>query len=337
MIESNDETDWSEIDGYAKQHRERVDRKRTAPLSTHIADIEDTDTSDERRYSLGISNVDRDFGTMRPGGITVVGALTGNGKTVLAEQSAVVNAKKYTILFATLEQTEQEIRDSIIARTMGKTLDEAEREMRDKSEAYLKARSGLSDMNFHTFHPKAKDRTPQRLLEVADKAHADVLIIDHARYITGWDGGKASNDLVAYLSEAVKESRLHLMVLAQLRFTNAAKRPVLDDFADSTRLAQEAEKVIMIYRPFAGHKTKDTIAEMLSPKNRKGKMFRGHVHWFGPVRTFYSMDDAEEARCECCKPKTRKKTPMLGPDPEPEDMTREEEDALLESLPFPRP
>ncbi len=122
--------------------------------------------------------------------------------------------------------------------------------------------------------------------------------------------------MAKYFSEAVKETRIHLFMLAQLKFGKPGSRPILDDVADSTQLPQEADKVIFLHRPFFGDKVRDVITEVISPKNRKGKTFRSHVHFYGPTRSFYAMDDIDEARVDCCKPKKKPRgTPTLASDP----------------------
>jgi replicative DNA helicase len=319
--------------------RQRRANLRSIPDGLHIADIQDTDTSDRRRYHLGIRNIDVALGPLLPGGFTLLAALTGKGKTIFAEQVAVANAVRYSVLFATLEQTGEEVRDSIIARAMGLSLQDAEREMRDRSDAYRAARDRLLDMNLHLWRPAPRQpRTPQRIFAAAERYKADLLIVDYTRRIDGWVAGHAANEMAKWFSEAVKETKIHLLLLAQLKFKSGkfvGMRPTEDDIADSTQLPQEADKTLFLHRPFFGHKTRDGVTEVICPKNRKGRVFTSHVTWYGPTRSLYAMDELEEAACECCKPKKKARAEPEPPPPRDEsELTRAEEDALLAELPF---
>lgn len=332
---SDGSDNWPEFERLAAERKRDESRPQPAQNddAIHIGDVPETDTSDQRKYSFGISNVDRDLGPMRPGGFTLLCALTGRGKTILAEQAAYTNAAAgYEVMLATLEQTEIEVRDSMIARKMGWTLEDAEREMRDDTEEYRAARKALNDLPLHLWRPKpSRPRRPDDILKAAQRLKADMLIIDYTRHIDGWNPGNEANTIAKYFAEAVKESHLQLLLLGQLKFGKERQRPTLDDIADSTQLPQAADKVIFLHRPFAGDKKRDIVTEIISPKNRKGKLFKAHVHWYGPTRSFYAMDDAEEARCECCKPKKKSvMTPTLADVPQV-DLAEADFD---ENLPF---
>ena len=303
--------------------------------ATHIADVGETDTSDTRRFCFGISNVDKKALPMRAGHMMLIAARTGKGKTVFAEQMARANGSEHSVLFATFEQPATEIRDSMVARDMGLTLEQAEAEMQANSEAYRAARRRLADMNLHLWHPAAAKRTPQAIMEAARKVKADMIIVDHMRRVRGWKSGNEANAMAEWFSEAAKTTRTVIVLLSQIKPVggkNSGLRPTDADLSDSTQLPQEASRVIYLHRPFAGHKTLDTVTEIICPKNRFGPLFTTHVSWFGPTRSFYAMDDYEESQVACCKPKTAKKpVPARTPD----EMTRDEEDALLEdAFPF---
>lgn len=321
-----------EIERRAQSYEQR--KLRVVPprdSATHIADVEDTDTSDTRRFRFGIKNIDERGGALLPASMTLLAALTGKGKTVFAEQIAKANATDYSVLYATFEQTGIEIRDSMVARDMGLSLQAAEKEMRDNSEAYRAARNRLADMNLHLWHPAPAKRTPQAIMDAAQRVKADIVIVDYTRRIKGWKPGNEANAMAEWFAEAAQSARVQLVILGQLKFKPgkySGTRPTEDDVADSTQLPQEASRVIFLHRPFAGHKTRDTVTEVLGVKNRKGPLFTTHVTWFGETRSFYAMDEYEEAQCECCKPKEPKKKAST---PDPIDTTtRDEEDRLLD-------
>jgi hypothetical protein len=295
------------------------DRLRAVQPDTalHIVDVPDTDLSDRRRYRFGLDAIDRDMKPMRPAGLTTLAALTGYGKTVMAEQLMVANASEYVVMFASLEQTSEEVRDSIIARNMALSLDEAAKEARERSERYRRSRSLLADLNLRMWRPAPrKPRTPEAIVTAAVAAKADMLIIDHFRYVDGWEAGSKANAMSKWFSEAAKETKIRIVMLAQLKYEMLLRRdtrPNMSDVADSSRLTQESDSVLFIHRPFADDRARQHLTEIICPKNRFGPRFRTHLTWNGPLRTYYSMDEFESANAECCRPRLPIATPPSAP------------------------
>lgn len=306
--------------------RKAAERAAPTPVTDKPADaalVPSSDYTDQRRYRLGISNVDRYLGPLRPGGFTVVGARPGIGKTSLAEQIVIANGTERRVMFDTLEQTVEDVRDSILARLMGCTLDAAEREIREETDDYREAMHTLERMNIRLYKPReSRKRTAEALLKVAIEDKTDLLVIDYTRNIQGWSAGDAASAIVETFSQAVKDSRLHLVLIAQLKREAQGRRPTLDLLEDTGRLEQEADKVLLLYRPFLDDLTRDVLAEVIIAKNRRGRVNRCHTHWAGQMRSFYAMDEAEEAAAACCKPKqktTRAPTPRADIDGRDDD------------------
>jgi replicative DNA helicase len=306
-VDSRDGSAFDDVVNLARGYelrKQRVQREQHVAIDApvDVDAIKATDRSDQRRYSLGIASVDAQLGAMRPGQLVVVGARIGVGKTAFAEQAVLHNGQMHTVVFATLEQTGEDVRDSLLARKMGISLEDAEREIASDSERYHDAREQLRAMKIKLWHPKPRrPRTVDAIVGHAVAAGADMLVIDYTRYIGGWKAGDAASDILQQLSQATKEHRLLTMLLAQLKTDAHGKRPEIDMLQDTTRLEQEADKVLLLYRPFGADPKRDTIAEVLCVKNRRGRVFRAHTHWYGPMRSFYSMSDEDAARAECCK------------------------------------
>ena len=330
-MSSNSADDWDEYERLADKHRK--EQKRGAePVDDgpiHIGDVPATDDSDGRKYQLGISNVDRQLGPLRPKATTLVAAISGYGKTVLAEQISIANAREHTVVFATLEMLVDEVRDSMLARMMGLPLDDAEREKRDNSDRYREAFGKLDELSLHLWRPgRRRPCTAATILGVAQKVKASVLVIDYTKQIDGWEPGNKASAIVEELSEGVKDLSLHLVLLAQLKLESNGRRPTPADIEDTKRLYHEAEKVVFVHRPFFGDKKRDVITELVVPKNRKGKVFTGHTHWYGPMRTYYAMDDVDESRVECCKPKKKRAAAATATPPD----ERAKEDRIMNDL-----
>jgi replicative DNA helicase len=312
-------------------------RERDGNESIQIGKVVDDTQDDNRRYKIGIDCIDHRLGPLRPAGFTVIGALSGYGKTSFVEQVGAANAVDYQVFFATLEMTEAEIQTNMTARIMGATLEEFERERRIQSDSYLAAMDKISALNLRLWRPPVgKLATVKMIFKQAQRTHSDVILIDYNKLLEGWVPGTAAATIVNEIQATAQTTGIHTMLLAQLKFESVGKRPTLNDMEDTKRLNHAATSVLLIHRPYAGKDTRDVIAEIIGAKNRKGKMFRGHAHWYGPTHTFYSMTPEEESRAPCCKPRPprNKKTPTLASPRDPNEMTREEEDALMDSLPL---
>lgn len=343
------EVSWDEIERRAALQRksdETTARNNVVPLddSVHIGDVEDERQDDERRYNLGLANIDPGLGPLLPAGFTVAAALPGHGKTSLLEQVADANSKprvngeSYSVFVASLEMLESEIRDNLVGREMGVELEDLKKHRRIGSKEFRDALEIVRSMNLRLWRPPiGKSADIKTIFQKAERAQADMLLIDYTKLLDGWSPGNEAAKIVQYIAAQTKFSGMHVLLLAQLNTDNVGRRPTIANMEDTKALNQASEKLILIHRPFALRKTGDDVAELIVAKNRKGKMFRGHVHWYGPTHTFYTMTREEEAKVECCKPRTKapppaKMTPSLvDAPPAPPEPTEEE---LFRDTPF---
>jgi replicative DNA helicase len=98
-----------------------------------------------------------------------------------------------------------------------------------------------------------------------------------------------------------KQTRITLILLSQLNRDAQSKRPLESQLQDTGRLEQEAEKIILLYRPFVGDKHNDNVCEVICAKNRRGPAFRGHVYWTGATTSFHPMTPEQEKAALCCQ------------------------------------
>jgi replicative DNA helicase len=298
-----------------------------------IGDAIDPWEHDARRYRLGIDNIDRSMHPRRAADFMVVGALSGAGKTSIMEQSAVANARDgHKVLVVSLEMTIADLQNKMIGRQIGCDVHAFERHRSAKTDAYKDALESLRALPLKFFRPPAgQDVSIQEIFKIALRWEADMIALDYAGKIGGWEPGQRALKIVQYASAQTKETGIFLMLLAQLKqdmLLQKNRRPTLADFEDTKALVKEATTVAMIHRPFNGKPKLDTVAEIIVAKNRKfAPAFCGHVFWNSPNTTFFTMTQEEEMRATCCAPKkAAKKTPSIAPET---GISRDEEDALL--------
>jgi len=294
---------WDEVEALARRHVSGVSI-RPSEQSVHIQNVDEPDDSDKRRFQIGLAGIDRGLKPLLPGGFTVIGARQGHGKTSLAEVIALANSQNYMVTFATLEMTAEDLRERVVARMLNMSLDDADWHRNAKTNSYQRAISALSDLRLHLWHPtRGAKKDVAAIVAVAEQDDADMLIIDYTRKIDGWIPGSGGPfQITSDLSGYSKQSRRHVVLLSQLNRDAQGKRPIPSQLQDTGLLEQEAEKCLLLYRPFSGMGAEDTICEIIVAKNRRGPEFRGHVGWSGSRTEFLSMSLDEErlAVQRCC-------------------------------------
>jgi replicative DNA helicase len=296
--------------------------------------------NDERRFSLGIKNFDDSLKPRRAGDFMVIGALPGGGKTSILEMSAVANARAgYKVLVVSLEMLNAELQGKMIGRELGVGSVDFEWHRREQTAKYQAACSSLSSLPLKFFRPPdGQHASIQQIFAKAEKWGADMIALDYAAKIGGWQPGNVARDIVAWASARTKATGIFLLMLAQLDqkvLLRKDRRPTMADFEDTKALAKEATSVVLIHRHFYGHPKLDTVAELICCKNRKfAPTFKAHTHWHGETTTFFTMSAEEEAGALCCKkaaPKSKIPPTLAQAEPEPEPPPN---DSLFDDTPL---
>jgi replicative DNA helicase len=269
----------------------------TIPTTRHL---------DPRRYGTGLAGITTHMGELRPGELVVVGAREGHGKSAWAEMMALSNARDHKVLYATLEMTPEEVRDRMLAKKLGWSLDRLEYEQMENTELYQQGKMLVSSFDLLVWQPSKKERSLAGITKRAVDVSASLLFIDYSRRIAGWKPGDAAGEIMDALSEFVRSSFITTVLIAQLNRDAAGRRPTNANFQDSGKIEQAADRCILLHRPFLGQPAKDTVCEIVVSKNRQGPCFKQHSFWGGATMSFGSMDENDEAMVQCCKHKRKK-------------------------------
>lgn len=264
-----------------------------------VVSIERSARKDERRYTTGLQNVDDSAGLMRPGGFVVVGARGGQGKTALIETLALANAPSHKVLLVTLDMRRDVIRDRLLAKSMQVSIDELE-ERADRNDAHYKRTLEAFSNDLLVWRPAKGSKRASDIMRYAEKSSAEIVIVDYCRLLDGWDYGRKAADIVDELADWAHDSAILTIMLTQLRDEAVNRRPHEGHIQDTSQLAQRADRVQLIYRPYLGKPTKDTLAEILTTKNRWGPPVKNHVGWIGETQSFYGFTGEEEYHARCC-------------------------------------
>lgn len=247
-----------------------------------------------------LTPLDNATGGLERQNLSILAARPGMGKTTIAWQIArMVSTGGLTVLFASLEMSAASLWAKAVCGSLAKS-------WRD-----IRAAGGAS--------PSLKAQLINRTSELMDKHHAlllvddglhttdtiklqvekvkpDLLIVDHLRLMRHDKSDNETHRLGAVtriLKEIAKEQNCHVMCLAQLSRDvekRDNKRPTLSDLRDSGEIEENADLVLMMYRPDYyedDHHRTVTKAELLIRKARDGFSsgtinmdFHANYQWF---------------------------------------------------------
>lgn len=248
----------------------------------------------------GFSDLDELTGGLQPGQLVVIAARPGVGKSTLALDVARAAAIRHSlpVLFASLEMSRPELDDRLLSAEarvslqsirlgrIGDDWPQISRRLGEIADAplHIDASPGLSVATIRTRARRMQRRTGLSLL-----------VVDYLQLLV--TAGKSENrqQEVSAISRSLKllagELGIPVVALSQLnRGAEQTKdhRPQLSQLRDSGAIEQDADMVILIYRPDAVEEDSARAgeADLIVAKNRNGPMgtvtvaFQGHYSRF---------------------------------------------------------
>ncbi len=251
----------------------------------------------------GISALDLHMGGMQPGALIVIGGRPGQGKTSIAGQIGISNAKENkTVAFFECEMKDREIVDRALFAQAGinqellrrRTLTE-----RDYPKLAM-AVAPLTDIPF--FIDDSAGITPSQLRSkcrrLKNKNGLDLIIVDNIQRMKSESRSKdirvTVSEVSASLKEIAKEFEVPVLGISHMRRLQGgdSAEPTLSDLQESGNIEQDADIVALIHRPDM-HKDapgEEGKAKIIFAKFREGSL--GYVDLFfeKTLTTFYDWD-----------------------------------------------
>lgn len=252
--------------------------------------------------STGLTGVPSGFPSLdsitmgwQPGNLIVIGARPGHGKTAIALNMARAAAVDhgFPTAFFTLEMTDVELADRIIATETGLSSDKRKGKVKMRDEEWKVLEQGIvraakaplyidetPGLTISEFTSKIKRMKVERDIRIAFVDYIQ-LMHDTSSAISQYRAleiGVISGQLKA----TAKELGIPIIALAQLnrnlqsRQGSVNGRPILSDLKDSGSIEQDADMVLFIHRPaLLGYTEGDeNMAELIIAKNRSGEIGR---------------------------------------------------------------
>ena len=245
-----------------------------------------------RGLMTGIYSVDQAFGVMMPGELVVLAARPGIGKSSLAMQIAIHNARQgRSVLFVSLEMTEEEL----ALRQLCSVAKVNQRRVRcsgsiDKEERQrlIAAGSELHSLPFELWAPpRANTSAIRGACRLTQRTKGiDLLVVDYVGLVTPTDSKRPRHEQIgavtAALKATAKELGVPVLALCQLNRDAEGKEPTLAMLRDSGSVEQDSDAVIFLHR-----KCRDQeMTDLIIPKNRHGPEGKLGLRFIGTETRF---------------------------------------------------
>lgn len=267
---------------------------------TFVEQIAETTSEIERNYNnrndyslyTGIFDLDKLTCGLHNQELTIIGARPGMGKTTLTLQIAQEIAKKKNVVFASLEMSQTQLIQKMIAKQsivnsykmrLG-TLEEGD------WEKIAKASIKLSELNL-TINTRV--RTIQDIEVMAkrlkNKGKLDLLIIDYIQLLKSQGKFNLREQEVAEISRRLKllslEINIPIIALCQLNRNANTGEPTLADLRESGSLEQDADNIIFIYK----EDEESNLTTLKLAKQRAGDIGKVKVKFNKQLSTFVNL------------------------------------------------
>lgn len=245
-------------------------------------------------FKSNLQPLDYLIGGFGRGELSVIGARPGMGKTIeLSNMICEAGKSGHRTYLLSLEMAQNEFTERLLSRETRIRGDQLRKGTIDESErfALMQATEEMSKWPVDMDFPGSMTiREVGAMLRHVKRRRGglDLVVIDYLQLIEGSGGGRQTRiDAVGEVSRKLKglakDLDCHIMVACQLNRESEGrenKRPRLSDLRESGAIEQDADQVILLYRPyyyFPEDKNPNYL-EMIIAKNRHGNTGTARVH-----------------------------------------------------------
>ena len=254
----------------------------------------------------GFGDLDNVITGLNKSDLILLAARPGMGKTSFALNIAKNVSSKFRTVVFSLEMSKEQLASRLVSidgkipgnKLRGGHLDP------DEWSRLLEVIEDFSDSNLY-IDDTAGITVPEMKAKTCRLGNVDLVIIDYLQLISGTT--RTSNrvqeisEITRSLKIMAKELNIPIICLSQLSRASEQRmdhRPLLSDLRDSGSIEQDADIVIMLYRPgYYANPTDDKIdhseCECIVAKNRHGETCTVSFHWQSEFTKFTLRDKYE--------------------------------------------
>lgn len=247
----------------------------------------------------GFAEYDHYYLGLEKGRLTIIAGRPGMGKSAIALQLIEQASLRSNVGVHTLEMSNGAIVNRMISRKAKldiRAIKSGQIEMGAKFDAQMEE---LSLLNIHL-----DDTSRQSLEHITAAAHKlkysdqglDMIVVDYIGIMDKGAGKEGLNEklglITAGLRQLAKDLNIAVVVLSQLNRDvekRADKRPMASDLKGSGDIEQDADTILLLYRPIVYDKDADPQAtELIIAKHRDAPLSTIPLRFNAPTTTFIS-------------------------------------------------
>lgn len=252
----------------------------------------------KREYiGYGIREIDEGTYTER-GDVVVIGGEPSAGKTALALVLAYHMAKKYRVGFFSLETGPRKLTDRLVSSALGIDFNLIKRQQMQESD-FEKAAEGSSEFASRKLTLlRSSGWTVSQIQSISRSYGFDVIFIDYVQLIEPEGDPRAGmTQAVAGISRALhifaQRSNTLVVELAQLSRPQKQagwREPTMHDLKETGQLEQDADSVMLLYRPKPGGDFDPDKTRVLKiAKQKEGRLGKWPLAFDGSHQSFAPM------------------------------------------------
>lgn len=293
----------SALDGLANAPGRCIVKSARDSLLDFLAFRAEVNDGKRQTIKTGFPSIDGILGGFAPGGLYVMAARPGVGKSALGIALADMMAKVHTVLYASLEMNEAELNARRVAAvsdapcTFEKLL--FKRTTENENTAVINACGRLYERRLQI--SAVSSLTVPELENQARNVGAEVVVVDYLGLLSATDKRLSEYDRITQISGDLKKlaKRLGCVVLALCQLNResvssggADVRPKLSQLRSSGAIEQDSDGVLLLHRPEYGQQevSRDAAAPQQFfvdvAKNRHGRTGTAELAWFAPINRF---------------------------------------------------
>lgn len=243
--------------------------------------------SDPEYIETGFSGVDR-LAQISRGDYVVVGARPSTGKTALTLQMTMNMAKKYRVVYFSLETSALKLYQRMLSCFTGIPLEK----MKHKGDAETMQRlssyhSAFKQLNFKVV--EAAGWTVEKIRAKAVEEKADIIFVDYLSLVSTKGKGRyeQTTNISIDLHTMAQTTKIAVVALSQLSRNGADREPDMTDLRESGQIEQDADMIILLSKD----ENEDRLLNVAKNKDgRTGSItlgFNGEIQRFMEYETRY--------------------------------------------------
>lgn len=308
-----DKRDFSELEAYIFRTLERLESNSSDGYIGIDKSVEDvvTDLKEQRITGKkpGLQSSYMELDEMccgfEPGDLIIIGATTSMGKTSLALNIGLNIAEQgHSVGFVSLEMPSSQLTQRLIAQCSKSDIQKLRNGYLSDSEMELYYEYAETVSSYPISIDASFDNTISKIITRAKlqckRKNLDLLIIDYLQLVKIKDKAENRNlelgEITSSLKQFAVKENIPVLLLSQLNRKAAGKQPILSELRDSGSIEQDADKILLLWRP-----EKDGIREdrdgnstenmcfIEVAKNRNGSTGLIEMYFHGESTSFGSI------------------------------------------------